>query len=137
MREDRLLERIRAWQKEPRKRAREDPKRVVDSVLNHLQRILNTRQGSVPIGEDYGVPDFTDLAMVYPGGVRDFERSITQTIQKYEPRLKAVRVRFVPPEEDLLSVRFQISGRLATEDHNEPVMFQSIVGSNGKISIRR
>jgi type VI secretion system protein len=133
MREDRLLERIRAWQKEPRKRAREDPKRVVDSVLNHLQRILNTRQGSVPIGEDYG----TDLAMVYPGGVRDFERSITQTIQKYEPRLKAVRVRFVPPEEDLLSVRFQISGRLATEDHNEPVIFQSVVGSNGKISIRR
>jgi type VI secretion system protein len=137
MREDRLLERIRAWQKEPRKRAREDPKRVVDSVLNHLQRILNTRHGSVPIGEDYGVPDFTDLAMVYPGGVRDFERSITQTIQKYEPRLKAVRVRFVPPEEDLLSVRFQISGRLATEDHNEPVIFQSVVGSNGKISIRR
>jgi len=137
MREDRLLERIRAWQEEPGKRTRKDPKRVVDSVLNHLQRILNTRQGSVPIGEDYGVPDFTDLVSAYPDGVRDFERSIRQTIQKYEPRLKAVRVHFVPLEEDVLSLGFQITGRLATEDHKESIVFQSVVGSGGKITVRR
>ncbi len=137
MQEDRLLKRISAWEKEPDRRARQDPKRTIDSVLGHLQQILNTRQGSVPIGEDFGVPDFTDLVQTYPDGVRDFERSIKHTIQKYEPRLKAVRVRFVPVEDDVLSVRFQISGRLATEDDKEPVIFQSVVGSDGKISIRR
>lgn len=116
---------------------RHDSKRAVDSVLGHLQRILNTRQGSVPIGEDYGVPDFTDFAQVYPDGIRDLERGIRQTIQKYEPRLTAVRVRFVPSEEDILSVRFQISGKLITEDKQEPVKFESMINSEGKISIRR
>jgi type VI secretion system protein len=137
MREQRLLERIGARQQAPEKRSREDPRRAIDSVLIHLQRILNTRQGSVPIGHDYGVPDFTDLATAYPDGVRDFEKSIRKTIQKYEPRLKAVQVRFVPAEDDLLALRFQITGKLATEDYKEPVVFQSVVGSDGKITLRR
>lgn len=137
MREDRLLQRIRAWQEEPKRRERQDPKRVLDSVLNHIQRILNTRQGNVPIGSDYGVPDFTDLVQVYPDGVRDFERSIKQTIQKYEPRLTGVRVRFVPPGEDVLSLRFQIKGRLAVEGHKDPVSFESTIGSDGKIIVKR
>ncbi len=137
MREERLLERIRAWRKEPGRRTRQDSKRAVGSVLGHLQRILNTRQGNVPIGADYGVPDFTDLVQAYPDGVRDFERSIRQTIQKYEPRLKAVRVHFVALTEDVLTIRFQITGRLVIEGHKEPVLFESVVGPDGKINIKR
>lgn len=135
MREDRLLKRISAWEKEPHRRSIEDPKRTLDSVLDHLQQILNTRQGSVPIGEDYGVPDFTELLHAYPDSVRDFERSIRQTIQKYEPRLNGIRVRLIPQDEDFLSLRFQIMAKLVTEDHKEPVLFESVVDSDGKISI--
>jgi type VI secretion system protein len=137
MREDRLLKRIRAREITPNKRSGEDPKGVIDSIQEHIQRILNTRYGSVPIGNDYGVPDFTDLAMAYPGGVRDFESKIRQTIEKYEPRLKAVRVRFVHPEEGVPELRFKITGRLAAKDQNEPVIFQSVVGSDRKLHIRR
>src|SRR3546814_20498612 len=35
---------------------------LVTSILDHLHRILNTRQGSVPVDQDFGVPDFTNLA---------------------------------------------------------------------------
>lgn len=136
VREERLLERIRSRNKDPLRRSREDLGRTMDSVLGHLQRILNTRQGNVPIAEDFGVPDFTDLLHGYPQSLRDFERSIRQTIRKYEPRLKAVRVSFVPIEEGAFSLRFQITGRLATEDHQDPVFFESVVGSDGKISIK-
>lgn len=137
MREDRLLERIRARQEEPRKQTGEDPKRAIDSVLNHLQRILNTRQGSVPIGEDYGVPDLTNFMQVYSDGVRGFERSIRQTIEKYEPRLKSIRVKFIPQEDEMLSVSFQILARLVLEEQKDVVVFQSILDSDGKIRIRR
>jgi type VI secretion system protein len=137
MREDRLFKRISAWKKEPHRRSGEDPKRVINSVLGHLQQILNTRQGGVPIAEDYGVPDFNELLHAYPDSVRDFERSIRQTIQKYEPRLNGVRVRLIPQDEDLLSLRFQIIAELVTEDHKEPVRFESVVDSGGKISIIR
>jgi type VI secretion system protein len=67
--------------------------------------------------------------------VREIERSIRQTIQKYEPRLKGVRVSFVPQEEDNLSLRFQIVSKLATESRTQ-VFFETIIDSDGKIDIR-
>ena len=135
MREARLLERIRTWEKDPARREREDPRRVIDSVLLHLHRILNTKQGNVPIAEDYGVPDFTDLLYSYPESVRDIERTIRSAIQKYEPRLKAVKVTFIPQDADLLSLRFQIAARLSSESKTQ-VLFETIVDSDGKIEIK-
>ena len=135
MREERLLERIQTWQKEPTRRNKEDSRRIVDSVLRHLQRILNTKQGNVPIAEDYGVPDFTDLLYSYPESVKEIERTIRSAIQKYEPRLKAVRVSFIPQEEDLLSLRFQIAARLSSESKAQ-VFFETVVDSEGKITLK-
>ena len=137
MREERLTERLRSWEKEPQRRAREDPGRAIDSILRHLQRILNTRLGNVPIADDYGLPDFTEFLSAYPRSLKDFERSIRQTILKYEPRLKAVRVSFIPREDEPFALRFQIVGQLATETDGNPVYFESVVGSEGKITIRR
>lgn len=136
MREERLLERISTWKREPGRREREDVGRITDSILYHLQRILNTKRGNVPIAEDYGVPDFTDLFHAYPESVRDLEKSIRQTIQKYEPRLTAVRVSFIPQEEDLLSLRFQIVAKLATTEKRNPVLFETIVDTDGKVSVK-
>ena len=137
MREERLLERIRSWKKHPERRAKEDPKRLTDSVLNHLQRILNTRHGTVPIAEDFGIPDFTEFANSYPESLRTVERAIRNTIQRYEPRLRAVRVNFLPQDEDVLTLRFQIVAKLATEDTNFPVTFESVLDSEGKVKLRR
>lgn len=137
MGETRLLQRLRATEANPLRRSRHDPNRVVESVLEYLQRILNTRQGNVPLGEDFGVPDFTDIVLSYPDGVQDFEKSIRQAILKYEPRLKGVRVRFVQDENDPLSIRFNITGRLAVEDFKDQVFFESTVNSGGLIEVKR
>jgi type VI secretion system protein len=134
MREERLLERIKVWEKEPERRSKEDPRRTIDSILRHLQRILNTKRGNVPIAEDYGVPDFTDLLRSYPDLVRDFERSIKQTIQKYEPRLSGVRLNLIPPDEDVLSLRFQIVAKLTINQEN--LFIETVLDSDGKMSIK-
>lgn len=136
MREERLLERISSWEKEPKRRAKEDPKRIIDSVLRHLQRILNTRRGNVPIAADYGMPDFTSFRHADSDSLREFERAIRQTIQKYEPRLNAIRARLIPQDEDLLSLRFQIVATLVIENQKEPVLFESVVDADGKITIK-
>ncbi len=137
MREDRLLERLRLLDKDPTRSSGQDPRRIVDSVLSHLQRILNTRQGGVQIADDYGIPDFTGLLHSIPESLRDIERAIRATIQKYEPRLRAVRVSFLPNEEDALSLRFQIVARLTSGDETAPVIFESMVDTDGKIVISR
>lgn len=135
MREERLLERIRSWEQKPERRAREDPRRTIDSILRHLTRILNTKQGNVPIAEDYGIPDFTDFVSSYLESVGGLERSLRQVIQRYEPRLKVLRVSFVPQEEGALSLRFEIVARLATSQEKVPVHFETVVDTNGKVSI--
>jgi type VI secretion system protein len=137
MREERLLERLRIWDREPERRAKNDPKKIVDSVIRHLQKILNTRQGNVPIAEDYGVPDFTDFLHSYPESLREIEKAIRQTIQKYEPRLRAVRVHFIPQDDDVLSLRFQIMARLAIDEGKTPVFIETLVDSEGKVNISK
>ena len=136
MREERLIERIRLREKQPDRSTTEDPKKIIASVLSHLQKVLNTRQGSAQIAEDFGMPDLTDYLRGYPASLREVEKSLRQTITKYEPRLKSLRVRFVPQDEDPLALNFQISARLATGGTEEPVSFESQVGSDGKINIR-
>ena len=135
MREERLLERIRVFGKETTRRGKEDPRRITDSVLRHLQRILNTKQGNVPIAEDYGTPDFSDFLLTFPDSIREIERAIRVAIQKYEPRLRGAKVSFVPQEEDLLSLRFQIVARLDTESKTQ-VFFETQIDSDGKVTIK-
>lgn len=136
MREERLTERIRSWKRGPFRREALDPKRMIDSVIRHLEQILNTRRGSAQIADDFGIPDFSDYKSAYPDCQRDLERAIRHTIQKYEPRLTSVRVKFIEQEEDPLSVSFQITARLVLEGQKDPVVFESILGSDGRISIR-
>jgi type VI secretion system protein len=136
MPEERLIERIRSWDRTAERREKPDPKRMTDSIVRHLERILNTRRGSAPIAEDFGIPDFTDFRTAYPDSQRDLEREIRQTIQKYEPRLTAVRVKFAPHETDLLSINFQIVARLLIEEARDAIIFHGTMDSDGKIRMR-
>ena len=137
MREARLLERLRLRERNPHRRETEDSGRVIDSILDHLTRILNTRRGNVPIAEDYGIPDYTEFMQDFPDSLRDLETAITQTVTQYEPRLKAVRVNFVSQDEDVFAVKFRISAKLAGKADNTPVLFESQLDTGGKISIKR
>lgn len=136
MREERLLERIRSFEREPSRRGRTDQGRLVDSILGHIRHLLNTRQGSAPIAPDFGVPDFLDFLQSYPDSVREIERSIRAAIQSYEPRLAGVRVAFIPQDDDLLALRFGITARLSDGNGGE-VRFETVVDTDGKIAVKR
>ncbi len=138
MHDKRLLERIRDYALNPdqERRGEADVPTLMASVLAHVRRILNTKAGSVLIDENYGLSDFTNLASSFASeSVRDLQEEISSQIMKYEPRIKDVRVDFVEQREDVLSLRFKISGRFDLESRNTPVVFESVVQSDGKISI--
>lgn len=135
MNEERLLERICTWKNEPQRRSRGDYGRQIDSILAHLQRILNTRQGNVPISDTYGIPDLNDFMTSYPESVTEIEKSIRQAVEQYEPRLCSVKVVFLPQEGDVLCLRFQIIARINTES-GKNVLIETIVDSDGKISLK-
>lgn len=137
MQEHRLLERIRLTSRNPTRRIGEDPQQMIRSVQEHLQRILNTRQGNVPIAEDYGIPDFTNLMSDFYDSKHALERTIRNSILKYEPRLKGVRVTFLEQEGDRLTLRFQIAAQLVLREHQDRVMFESVLDAGGRFTVRQ
>ncbi|HKZ18026.1 MAG TPA: type VI secretion system baseplate subunit TssE [Geobacteraceae bacterium] len=130
-----MSERIRSQEREPMRRGGENRKRCIDSILDHLQRILNTRQGNVPIADDYGVPDFLNFLQSYPDSVHQIEDSIRNAIDSYEPRLSGTSVTFIPRDDDDLTLRFQIIACLATEGDRQ-VLLETVVDADGRVRVR-
>lgn len=105
---------------------------VTESIIEHLRVLLNTRRGEAVTAPRYGVPDFTDLAHNFPGGIQVLQRGIRDTILEFEPRLKNVVVRHVPDDEALV-LRFEITAKVA--DDNRILKVQTRVNAGGKIDI--
>ncbi len=132
---ERLLERIKNLEEHSGQTDSSNASREISSISLHLQKLLNTHQGGVLIAEDYGVPDLTNL----PGeGITDagrrIERTITNVVRKYEPRLSNIRITMEARENDLLTLRFKLEATLA-QDKSIPVVFETVVRSDGKVDI--
>lgn len=119
------------------RRLEPDPITAMEAVSRHLQDLFNTRQGSSLARPDYGLPDFNDLVF---GGQRDVEAglgtAIREAIRAFEPRLTAVRVRHIPVDDDPLSLRYEISGRLLLGNKRASVAFETIITESGRIRVK-
>ena len=136
MREKRLLERLRASEADPDWRGETDPKIAISSVLDHLGKILNTRQGSAPIAEDYGVPDFTSIASSFgTDSLPEIEDAISKVITKYEPRLVGVKVHFEPRPDKPFMIAFKLMARVRVEGREMPVVFETVLNPDGHITV--
>ncbi|WP_035061854.1 type VI secretion system baseplate subunit TssE [Andreprevotia chitinilytica] len=71
------------------------------SVMDSMQRILNSRAGALKHLPDYGLSDLTGIYRDLPAGGHRLMREIQLTLLKYEPRLKAVEVALRPPEDGM------------------------------------
>ncbi len=113
-----------------------EPHLVIESVLRHLRKMLNVRQGSVCTLPDYGIPDLNSLFMQYPDAVLALRKIIRNSLEKYEPRLRGVKVNHLPNEDDPLILRFEIRARLFLDGKTSPVRFETVVGDNGRVKVR-
>ncbi len=86
--------------------------RMTKSIIDHLTRMFNTRTGSISHLEDYGLPDISEIYRKMPEGMEELIKAVKKTIEKYEPRLKNVKV--VRLDDDLKDARlvFILSGEL-------------------------
>ena len=131
-----MTERIRNLERgEPRNE--KDVSRVVRSIINHLQRLLNARQGSVPIADDYGMPDFTTfLGENFTDQSHKISDIIRTMILKYEPRLDNVQVIFTPDKDDVLSLRFRLQAEIVhVRDSKVAVELETVISSDGKVRV--
>ncbi|CAI8901137.1 type VI secretion system baseplate subunit TssE [Pseudomonas sp. NPDC087626] len=69
---------------------------VTLSVLDNLQRILNSRAGTLAHLPDYGLPDMGLVLQGLPATAQDLIRTMAATLLKYEPRLAALNIELLP-----------------------------------------
>lgn len=66
------------------------------SVLDNLQRILNSRAGTLDHLPDYGLPDMGLILQGLPATAQELIRTMAATLLKYEPRLAALNIELLP-----------------------------------------
>jgi type VI secretion system protein len=139
MKERRLLERIAYWGEDGgQERSHQTQVDILmQSVMAHLARLLNTRRGSVQLDPLFGVPDFTNLAGgTGVGSARDIQEEIERMVSKYEPRIKSPRVTLDQDHSDMQALRFMLNGTIDADDREIPLSLSTTVGASGKISLK-
>lgn len=135
MRERRLLERVSYWERGMDRSSQTQAETLVRSICNHLLRLLNTRQGSVPLDPLFGVPDLTNVAGgLAAGATEDIEEEFRRVISQYEPRLKNPRVSAMPRGGEVLALSFSLSGVLEVNHQLIPLQLSTRLDGNGKLS---
>jgi type VI secretion system lysozyme-like protein len=106
------------------------------SIRRDLENLLNTRWRCTSwppnlneLGKsliDYGIPDFSGSALGSSVNREEFRRIIERAIQRFEPRLRNVKVDLVESNEPLDRVlRFRINALVQADPVPEQVVFDS------------
>lgn len=132
----RLMERIEQWDDQARQRTGVNSKRCIDSVIEHLNKVLNTRQGSTLMDPEFGLPDFSGIRASFPDCLNDLQQSVTQTIERYEPRLTDVYVEFIDQDKPSMKLIFRIEAMLHDEGEQRHVFLESSVDASGRMLFR-
>lgn len=137
MSERTLLERLRDRRSGQERSQHENVGALAESVQDHLDRMLNTRQGIAETVPEYGLPNLVDLIHSFPEAIDICRRSIRASIERYEPRLRNVVVNHVVDDDDPFHLRFEIRAQLVTEREAMPVSFYTTLDSSGQAEVGR
>lgn len=135
MRERRLLERVSYWERGIDRSNQTQAETLVRSICSHLLRLLNTRQGSVPLDPLFGVPDLTNVAGgLASGATAEIEQEFRRVIAQYEPRLKNPRVSAMARGSEVLALAFSLEGVVEVNHQLIPLQLSTRLDGSGKLS---
>lgn len=132
----RFLERILEDGTGNSRERRPDPDAVLSSIIESLRRILNSGWGDASIDARYGLPDLRGLVRNMPQSAEQMREAIREAVERFEPRLKRVRVRRVEAP-DSHRVHFEIVAEMNDADGAEPsaLKFSTRLERTGRVEI--
>ena len=108
------------------------PSALKKSIQDHLERLLNARQGVMPHLPDYGLPDLTAVYQEMPYSINSLGDAVRATLVRYEPRLKNIKVTPYPVAKGDFVLHFQIGGQMVS---GEQLRFQTYFLSGGSATV--
>ncbi|MDG5814745.1 type VI secretion system baseplate subunit TssE [Chitinispirillales bacterium ANBcel5] len=107
--------------------------KMTKSIMDHLSRLFNTRCGSIPHLPDYGLPDISEMYRKMPVGTHTLRQAIRKTVEKYEPRLKNIRVEPQQSKDKHARIVFILSAKM--KNNGAPVRFQTTFSASAPSKI--
>ncbi len=104
------------------------------SIMDNLNRLFNSRRGSIDHLPDYGLPDITQVYRDLPYSVEGLRQSIKTAVEQYEPRLRHVRVEYDKGDPFAMRLTFILSAELI---HGQKVQFQTTFVSRELAEVRQ
>ena len=138
-REASLLERIAAGDEPAGGRyqasATEDPEALMQAVQRNLNRLLNARHGMSECAPDYGLPALSDLVVGSADYLARVQDAIRTAIEKYEPRLRQVRVTQQTGEGDQRKLAFRVDAILVGRSGQHRVWYSTAIAPTGQFNV--
>ncbi|MFT5502964.1 MAG: type VI secretion system protein [Gammaproteobacteria bacterium] len=133
----RLLKRIRNWEEAGVVSASDiDLTELVESVREDLEKLFNTRRGTVLIDESFGLPDYTHLMNGYSAPDSDeILRDLNFQVLQYETRLGGINISLNEGRSKTPGLRFDLNAQFSHRDQHQEfsVLLQFV--ENGSITV--
>ena len=104
------------------------------SVIGNLGRLFNTRRGWLPHIPEFGLPDITDVSRAAPAEVEAIRRAIRESVERFEPRLRRVRVDQDASDSSSPYLVFLLSAEIVPLGR---VQFQTTIRADDLIEVRQ
>ena len=132
---ERLLKRIRNWEiTESSVIAETDVNDLTASIQDDLEKLFNTRLGTVLVDPEYGLTDFSDMFNGY--GLPDTDEirmAFLRLIKKYEQRLSAVDIRYNENTKAGSDLEFLLSCKFEYKNQQLPFTISVHLQDDGSI----
>lgn len=81
---------------------------TVISVMDNIERILNSRAGAIKHMPDYGLPDMSTIFQALPSSAYILMRAIEQTLLTYEPRISSIDINIEETNNDAMVLAYEL-----------------------------
>ena len=131
----RIAEGARGGRSSQQSTAVEDVSGLMESVRAHLRRLLNARHEMSECVPDYGLPAISDLSVDVGDYVKTVQDAIQVTVERYEPRLRRVRVSRVTDEDEGRTLNFRVDAVLVGRSTEYRVYYETSLGGSGQFDV--
>jgi type VI secretion system protein len=134
---ERLLKRMSQWEEAAGNDYTEaDSSELMESIKDDLEKLFNTKRGTVLIDDDYGLPDFSYMLNGYTApDVGQILQQLHLQAKEYEPRLQALHVKYVEKNALPGKLKFQLSAKLMFKEQEFPFSVSALLSDDGSIEL--
>jgi type VI secretion system protein len=132
---ERLLKRFSQWEDSMEVSFDEvDTNALMASIKDDLEKLYNTKRGTVLIDDNFGLPDFSQMLNGYAApDVGSILQQLHLQTRQYEPRLHAVHVTYVDQKKYPGKLQFNISAKLKVKEHEIPFNVNALLSDDGSV----